>query len=229
VGYAKRYYYILEKNNAQDLLKASNGCRVHTMRALSSLSKFLGCYDEWMRTVKKYQLKWKNGNYNSLNTFKNIFGVDGSNEQSLPNMIKWIKTTIDEIPKEYGNILLFNTLTGLRPAESYKAIHMIKNKEKEYVDKENMLLLHYKYPSIFFRVTKKCYISIINENLLNLVKEIPEREAYYNELRRVFEKLNKGMKMYYCRKVFATFLRNKGVEPEIIDLLQGRISKALCL
>jgi hypothetical protein len=84
----------LEKNNAQDLLKASNGCRVHTIRALSSLSKFLGCYDGLMGTVKKYQLKWKNGNYNSLNTFKNIFGIDGSNGQSLPNMIKWIKKTI---------------------------------------------------------------------------------------------------------------------------------------
>ena len=90
-----------------------------------------------------------------------------------------------------------------------------------------MLLLHYKYPSVFFRVTKKCYISIINENLLNLVKEIPEREPYYNELRRAFEKLKKGMNMYYCRKVFATFLRNKGIEPEIIDLLQGRISSSV--
>lgn len=30
--------------------------------------------------------------------------------------------------------------------------------------------------------------------------------------------------MHYCRKVFATYLRNKGIEPEIIDLLQGRIS-----
>ena len=33
--------------------------------------------------------------------------------------------------------------------------------------------------------------------------------------------------MYYCRKVFATFLRNKGIEPEIIDLLQGRISRSV--
>ncbi|MBA2268597.1 MAG: hypothetical protein H0W19_09720 [Nitrosopumilus sp.] len=31
------------------------------------------------------------------------------------------------------------------------------------------------------------------------------------------------MNMYYCRKVFATYLRNKGIESEIIDLLQGRI------
>ncbi len=35
------------------------------------------------------------------------------------------------------------------------------------------------------------------------------------------------MNMYYCRKVFATFLRNSGVEPEIIDLLQGRIASSV--
>jgi intergrase/recombinase len=35
------------------------------------------------------------------------------------------------------------------------------------------------------------------------------------------------MNMYYCRKVFATYVRNKGVEPEIIDLLQGRISSSV--
>jgi intergrase/recombinase len=35
------------------------------------------------------------------------------------------------------------------------------------------------------------------------------------------------MKMYFCRKVFATFLRNQGIEQEIIDLLQGRISNGV--
>jgi hypothetical protein len=35
------------------------------------------------------------------------------------------------------------------------------------------------------------------------------------------------MNVYYCHKVFATYLRNKGIGPEIIDLLQGRISSFL--
>ena len=35
------------------------------------------------------------------------------------------------------------------------------------------------------------------------------------------------MSMAYCRKIFATYLRNQGVEPEIIDLLQGRIAKSV--
>jgi intergrase/recombinase len=35
------------------------------------------------------------------------------------------------------------------------------------------------------------------------------------------------MNIYYCRKVFATYLKNKDIEPEIIDLLQGRISSSV--
>lgn len=37
LGYGKTYYYILEKGNTQDFMKASNGCRVYVMRALSTL------------------------------------------------------------------------------------------------------------------------------------------------------------------------------------------------
>jgi hypothetical protein len=40
-------------------------------------------------------------------------------------------------------------------------------------------------------------------------------------------KQNLKRNKYYCRKVFAIYLRNRGIEPEIIDLLYGRISKAV--
>jgi hypothetical protein len=38
-----------------------------------------------------------------------------------------------------------------------------------------------------------------------------------------------GMNMYYCPKVFATFLVKKGIEPEIIDPLQGRKNIKACV
>jgi hypothetical protein len=47
INYSKKYYYILETGNAQELLSSSFKVRNHTMKALSSLSKFLGRYDEW--------------------------------------------------------------------------------------------------------------------------------------------------------------------------------------
>ena len=35
------------------------------------------------------------------------------------------------------------------------------------------------------------------------------------------------MQLKYCRKIFASYLRESGVESEIIDLLQGHVSKSV--
>ncbi len=96
------------------------------------------------------------------------------------------------------------------------------------MDRDRGLLKHYQFPSIFLRQTKNAYISVINQDILEIAKNTPSRENYYNSLRkRISIKNNFDMNMYYCRKVFATFLRNNGIEPEIIDLLQGRITRSV--
>jgi intergrase/recombinase len=35
------------------------------------------------------------------------------------------------------------------------------------------------------------------------------------------------MQLKYCRKIFASYLRQSGIESEIIDLLQGRVPKSV--
>ncbi len=85
-------------------------------------------------------------------------------------MVKWIKDSIHKLPKEYGNPVLFNTLTRLRPDESYNAIKLVKIKPDEYIDKERMLLLHYRFPNVFLRVPKKAYLSITNKEILETAK-----------------------------------------------------------
>jgi intergrase/recombinase len=35
------------------------------------------------------------------------------------------------------------------------------------------------------------------------------------------------MNMAFCRKIFATHLKNSGIEQEIIDLLQGRLPRSV--
>jgi intergrase/recombinase len=57
------------------------------------------------------------------------------------------------------------------------------------------------------------------------VKE--SNEYSYNALRCYLKRKNISMNMNYCRKIFATFMRNNGIEQEIIDLLQGRIPKSV--
>jgi len=76
-------------------------------------------------------------------------------------MIGWIREVSQSLPQEYRNILLFNTLTGLRPDEAQNSIHLIKTNGDEYIDKERGILKHYQYPDIFLRQTKNAYINVV--------------------------------------------------------------------
>jgi intergrase/recombinase len=35
------------------------------------------------------------------------------------------------------------------------------------------------------------------------------------------------MNMHLCRKVFASYLRKEGIQPEVVDMLQGRVSPSI--
>ena len=54
------------------------------MKALSSLSKFVGCYNRWRNIITNYQLKWSNDN--NIDIFKNIL-ID--NDKSFDSMLEW--------------------------------------------------------------------------------------------------------------------------------------------
>lgn len=85
---------------------------------------------------------------------------------------------------------------------------------------------HYKFPSELIRRTKNVYISVASPQIVKLALNCSTKTTY-NSLKVMLKRKNIEMNMYYCRKVFATYLRNKGIEPEIIDLLQGRISSSV--
>jgi hypothetical protein len=226
LSYASRFCHVLEERNASGLFALTPDVKAHAMKALASLSKFLGVYDEWLDLIKRHQLKWAKP-VKSVKAFKSIFNSE-SEGKNLNSMMGWIKEVSQPLPEEYRNILLFNTLTGLRPDEAQKALHLIKTKGGEYIDSGRGLLRHYQYPNIFLRQTKNAYISIINEDILEIARTTPIKENYYPSLRKRISITNDfDMNMYYCRKVFATFLRNKGIEPQIIDLLQGRIASSV--
>lgn len=165
-------------------------------------------------------MKWSNGD-SSLEIFQNIV----NNENNYESMLNWIKDTCSQISKSYANILIYCTLTGLRADEACKSLSLVKNNRNNYLNKETMVLEHFKYPNIFLRRTKQAFISIANDSILNLAKE--SNDYSYNALRCHLNRKNIQMNMNYCRKIFATYLRNNGIEQEIIDLLQGRIPKAV--
>ncbi len=190
------------------------------MKGLASLSKFTGRHDSWKQTMKKYNLLWSTGD-NSLSIFNKIV-----NETSYTDMLKWIKDVIAEVSGPLANLLVFNTLTGLRPIEASKCINLIHFDLKSYWNIEKGILEHYKFPSEFIRRTKKVFISVVDKPLIKLANYCPVNMSY-NALKLMLKRKGLNMNMYYCRKIFATFLRNEGIEPEIIDLLQGRIPNSV--
>ena len=94
----------------------SNDKRIHAMKALAALSKYLGYYDLWKDIIERYQLKWSNED--AIQVFQKITNVD----QDFSSVIKWIKDAYSKLPKSYGNILLFNALTGLTSEEAIQRI-----------------------------------------------------------------------------------------------------------
>jgi len=215
--YAREYSHVLNKYDANGLLLLSNEKRIHVMKSLATLSKYLGCYDQWRKIIQRYQLKWSNEN--NTEVFNDIIGNNGNTYNS---MMEWLKDTYSNLSNHYGNILLYNTLTGLRPDEACKSIILLQKDRDNYLRKDLMTLEHFKYPDIFLRRTKKAYVSVITESILELAKT-----CGYNALRLAVKRKKLDMNMAFCRKIFATCLRNNGIEQEVINLLQGRTPKSV--
>ena len=201
------------------LFALSNDKRLQVMKSLAILSKYLGCYDRWKAIKERYQLKWSADD--SIQVFQNLT----NQEINYSSMLKWLQITCSQIPKHYSKILIYCTLTGLRPTEAFSSINLIKSDLNNYLDKDKMILEHVKYPEIFIRKTKKAYISIVNDSIIQIANDT--NQSSYNSLRCYFKRRRIPFNFNYCRKIFATYLRTNGVEQEIIDLLQGRLPKSI--
>ena len=219
LSYGRKYNHILITNDASDLLALNHEKRIHVMKSLASLSKYLGCYDRWKSIREKHQLKWSNGD--SLIAFRMIIDT----KKSYSNMDTWLKNAYSTLPNEYGNILIYCAVTGLRPDECLKSIQLIQNDIDNYLNRKSMMLEHFRYPEIFIRRTKKAYLSIVNKEILNLAKN--SHCVNYDSLKTILRRNDIDMRMSYCRKIFATYLRENQIETETIDLLQGRIPKSV--
>jgi len=221
--YAKRFSLILEKPGlASQLLVLSKDVRRMAMSALSNLSKYLGVYEQWKQIIRNYGLKWENRN--SLETFLSILN------SNIEETEKWLKEVIRKLPKEYSAILVFNALTGLRPTEAAMSCKLItelseKDKLDSYLDKDLMMLQHFRFPDLFLRHSKNSYISFITPEVLKLILETKPR-IKYSALDTKIGRLGYNNQTKQLRKLYATKLRNY-LPQELIDLLQGRIGQSV--
>jgi hypothetical protein len=182
--YAKKYYQILLSNNGdnrnaqqQSLLQMQGEKRIHIMKAISSLARFTGQVPAWQEIKQRYDLKWSTGT-EKIDAFQRFFDDDG--KSSLNSMLKWVKNALEVLPAQMGEAIKWNALTGLRPAESLQAIKLIKDPAtfNTYYDAERQCLQHFKFPDLFLRRTKATYITIVDDDLLQIANNSMSNPSY---------------------------------------------------
>jgi intergrase/recombinase len=143
-------------------------------------------------------------------------------------MVQRVREMIDKTPTPMGQIIKFACLTGLRPSEAIESVNLLitASGPKQYYNEERQALEHFRFPEIFFRQTKKAYISFMAPDMIEGVRYI-EQLPTYNAIRLACRKRGINMDMRYCRKIFASHLRQSGIESEIVDLLQGRVPRTV--
>ena len=220
---AKKYAVILEKPSmASQLLMLSKDLRRVATSSLSNLSKYLGVYDQWKQTIRNHGLKWENTT--SLETFLSILN------SNLEETEVWLKQVIHKLPSDYSTVLIFDALTGLRPSEAAMSCRLLtelsnSNKWEMYLDRDLMMLQHFRFPDLFLRKSKNAYISFITPELLQLVlKTKPSMK--YSAIDTMIGRQGFKTKTKQLRKLHATRLRND-LPQELVDLLQGRISQTI--
>ena len=112
-----------------------------------------------------------------------------------------------------ARIVKFACLIGLRPSEVVESVRLINNKrEIIYFNPERQCLEHFRFPQQFLRQTKKVYLSFVTPSMLSIVQNL-EKVSTYNAIRLAskYRGINMGMGMSYCRKIFASWLRQSGI------------------
>ncbi len=181
------------------------------MAGLAALANFTGTKDDWKSLVSRYNLKW-----NGHNDLGDLVGLLYSNR--FDEMVRELKATLETVPSDYSNYFKFDLLVGLRASESVNAINMLRT-TPGYLNKDLGILEHFRYPQQFIRNTKKCFISVVDDETLEIARAT--RSLDYQGIRSEFRRRKLAFEMRYCRKLFATYMR-KHVDTELVDLLQGR-------
>ncbi|MDH5665732.1 MAG: hypothetical protein OEY10_05490, partial [Nitrosopumilus sp.] len=112
---------------------------------------------------------------------------------------EWLKSIIPKLSTKYSMQLMYNTLTGLRPTEGCMSCTLlVELSEKEdldkYLDRDLMMLQHFRFPKLFLRGSKNAYISFIPESLLQLVLE-HKPTVKYQALKSAVRKKKQGIQM----------------------------------
>jgi hypothetical protein len=230
--YAKQFCHVIASGDAAPLLQVPPNKRIHIMKSLSAYARYTGQVPVWRSIRDLYQLSWSTGT-EKLDAFTRFF----DDTKDLDTMIGWLREALQVLPPTpYANFFLFCTLTGLRASECVEAVRLLNSPSPRglrdyyyyYYNPDQQVLQHYRFPDIFIRRTKAVYISVVNDDILEIAQRIKFTPTLH-ALKMASRHSSLSMRLKYCRKIYASWLHRCGESSDLIDMLQGRIGKNIFL
>ncbi len=214
----RRYYHVLLTSDASELMVLKPRTRLDVMKALGMLARVLGMRDRWKAVREAYGLRW---------TRERDYFLTILTSQAYSSLITRARRLLASSGHHRG-VLEFIALSGLRVGEALEAMDLYRTEAENYLNRELMVLEHFRYPERFVRKTKRAYITVVDDYMLGLLES--SRPITYEALRSsIRRRLDRDHCPGIFRKIWATFMRRKGIDPEVIDLLQGRSPKSIFL
>ena len=223
INYTKRFASVLDTGDASPILNTTKPhAKHHALTALANLAKYTGRYQKFLEIRQRYNLKWSMGD--PMIHFERFFNEG----LTLDVMVQRIRQMIRLLPPFMGKIIKFGCLVGLRASETLECVKLINDKESfaKYYNPNRQALEHFRYKKQFIRQTKKAYISFLTPEMLSIVQNL-DNVPTKNAITHACQRRHIPMDMYLTRKIFASWLRKEGIEPEIVDMLQGRVSQSV--
>jgi intergrase/recombinase len=194
--------------------------RPNALKALSALAKFLGIHEEYKQLVRNYSLKWGGRSAEDLI-------IDRMTKVESPDEVfDWIKKA-KQVRPDLSEFVELMAVTGLRLVEAVESYNLIIRLSKEgrldeYYNVESGILEHFKFKRIFFRRSKKTFISFVSTDL---VERISQRKLLASPVAVQDLVRKQGLKVRFAdiRETHATFM-TRHLKDNEIDFLHGRVT-----
>ncbi len=224
LAYAKNYGYLLQTGNLNIIHSFSDGKRSATIKALCTLSKFLGMHTEFSAMIKNFGLKWAGRSDDDV-----IIDRLSKNSDVKP-LIEWILKA--RKIGELTHLIDLIVSTGLRLIEAIECYRLIITLTQQgtlssYYNSERQLFEHFRFKSVFIRNSKKVFISFVPYRIVAEIAKV-EKPVSYDRTQKLAECHLKKLRFADLRELFAS-ISVKNLRESEIDFLQGRISSRVFL
>jgi hypothetical protein len=211
-------------SDVNDIQLSKPTVRNNIINGLTALSKYLGTYDSFKMTMLTHGIKRVRPD--PLQTFTRIF-----NSKAHEGLGEWYNQALAVLKENEQLYLKFMLLSGVRAMEGVRAFNLIvelgSRYTEEYYNQNTGFLEHFKYPKLFLRSSKNLYVSAVPRELVEKISK--SSMVSYNAIDRKLDRACMKMRVKQLRSFYATKMREMGLLPEQIDLVQGRVGKSIFL